>query len=110
MQRFKKYVGKEILSDHVRNVDQIQTYGLESRYVPEHLEEFEECEFVTDFEGHPLVVCVTVLEGKVKRVMFVLTDQEDPEAVAPLTEAQLTAFLDDQGEQLVQFFEYITHS
>jgi len=108
MQRFKKYIGKHIRMDNIRDADQILTYGLQSQYVPEELEEFEECEFLTDFSGRDLIVCVTVLEKKIKRVMFVLTDPADPDAVAPLTESQLGDFLNQKGEKLLSFFEYIT--
>ena len=108
MQRFKKYIGKDVRIDRIQDADHILTYELQSHYVPEDLGEFEECEFLTDFSGNNLVVCVTVLEKKIKRVMFVLSDPADPDTVAPLTESQLTDFLNKKGEKLLSFFEYIT--
>jgi len=108
MQRFKKYIGKDVQMDCIRDADHILSFELRSHYVPEDLGDFEECEFLTDFSGHDLIVCVTVLEKKIKRVMFVLSDPEDSDNVAPLTESQLTDFLNQKGEKLLSFFEYIT--
>ena len=108
MQRFKKYIGKDIRIDRIRDADHILSYELQSHYVPEELGEFEECEFLTDFSGSNLIVCVTVLENKIKRIMFVLSDPADSDTVAPLTESQLMDFLNQKGEKLLSFFEFIT--
>jgi hypothetical protein len=51
---------------------------------------------------------VTILSGKIKRVMLVLLDPEAPDNVKGLSKAQLEDFLKQKGEQLVQFFEFIT--
>lgn len=108
MQRFKKYIGKDVKVESMKNEDQIKNFGINCRYVPGQLEEFGEFEYTADFDGQDVVICVAVLLGKLKRIMFVLADKADQDNVKPLTEAQLNDFLNQKGEHLVNFFEYIT--
>ncbi len=108
MQRFKKYIGKEFIFENVKNKERLQSSGLICKSMPDSLGDFEEIELCTDFDGREITLCVAVLEGKLKRIMFVLVDKDDPDIVQPLTEAQLNDFLNRKGEQLVGFFEYIT--
>jgi len=108
MVRFKKFLEKDINAGNVKNSDQILTFGITTKYVPDTPDEFEEFEFATDYDGRPISIGVAVLAGKVKRIMIGFTDPEDPDNLVALSKEQLEDFLNQKGENLVQFFEYIT--
>jgi hypothetical protein len=108
MVRFKKYIEKDIRLEHLKNADKLKTFGITPKYVPDIPDEFEELEFITDFGEQIVSIGVAILSGKIKRVMLVFFDPEDPDNVKGLSKAQLEDFLKQKGEKLVQFFEYIT--
>jgi len=108
MQRFKKYIDKYLKSDKVKDSSQLQTFGITCKRAPDPPEEFDEFEFCTDFSGKDVVIAPAVLSGKIKRIMLGFPDAQDPDIVRPLTESQLKEFLDQKGEQLIGFFDYIT--
>jgi len=108
MVRFKKYIEKDILLENARNADTVKTFGITPRYVPDTPDEFEEFEFVTDFDGRSVSIGVSVQSGKIKRILVGLIDPADPDSFMALSKPQLEDFLNQKGEKLVQFFEYIT--
>ena len=71
-------------------------------------EDFEELEFKSDFNGEPLLMCIAILKGKIKRIMFIQFDSENHDIPKPLTELQLKNFLDLKGQRLISFFDQIT--
>jgi hypothetical protein len=108
MVRFKKYIGKEFILGNVRKSESLRSSGFTCDNLPEAIGDFDELEFSSDFNGQSLLMCVAVLTGKLKRIMFVLSNKEDPDDVRPMSEAELKDFLDRKGAQLVNFFEEIT--
>lgn len=108
MQRFKKYIGMGARNENIRNTGRFSDFGITSRYIPDSIGDFDECEFLVDPEKKDIVLCVAILEGKIKRIMFIQTDQIDPDAVRPLTESELGDMLGRRGDRIVAFFEYIT--
>ena len=108
MQRFKKYIGKEFIPENARDSEPLRSTGFACGNIPESWGDFEECEFLTDFNGQPLFLCIAVLIGKIKRIMFVAGNRDDPDDVRPLTEAELKQVLDQRGEELDKFFAHIT--
>jgi hypothetical protein len=108
MQRFKQYIGKDFVPEHVKESEALRSAGFACDSLPDRMGDFEECEFVSDFNGQTLFLCVAVLAGKVKRIMFVVAGREDPDEVRPLSEAELKSLLDQRGGPLVNFFEYVT--
>jgi hypothetical protein len=108
MQRFKQYIGKDFILGNVRDSEALRSSGFICDNLPESIGDFDECEFLTEFNGHPLFLCIAILTGKVKRIMFVAGNREDPDEVRPLSEAELKNLLDQRGEELVNFFEHIT--
>jgi hypothetical protein len=108
MQRFKKYIGKDFIIKNINDSKHLNATGFNCNYLPDSLGDFDELEFSSDFSGQTILMCVAVLEGKIKRIMFVQIDKESPDDVRPLTESQLTDFLDQRGVQLTDFFEHIT--
>lgn len=108
MVRFKKFLEKDIQLGNVKNSDQLLTFGITTKYVPDAPDEFEEFEFATDYGGRAISIGVAILTGKIKRVMIGLADPDDPDNLMALSKEQLEDFLNQRGERLVQFFEYIT--
>ena len=108
MVRFKKFLEQDINMGNVRNSDHVLTLGITTNYVPDTPDEFEEFEFTTDYNKKTISIGVAILTGKIKRVMIGLTDPDDPDNLVALSKEELEDFLNQKGEKLVQFFEYIT--
>jgi len=108
MQRFKKYIGKDLVVEQVQTSEYLKKAGFVCSVMPESFGDFEEMEFSCDFDEKKIIMCVAVLEGKIKRIMFVKTPLDDPEAVSPLSESELTELLDNNYDPLRGFFDGIT--
>jgi hypothetical protein len=108
MQRFKQFIGKDFLLGSVKGSEALQSAGFVCDCIPDSTGDFDELEFASDWEGKHLLLCVAVLMGQVKRIMFVVRNSDDPDDVRPLGEAELKDFLDQRGGQLLRFFESIT--
>ena len=108
MQRFKRFIGQQVISENLKDLEKLSTYGLECRNLPESLDEFDEIELSVGSPDDEVILAVAVLEGKIKRIMFVLVDKANPDECRPLTEEQLTKLLEEYGERLVSYFEYVT--
>ncbi len=55
-----------------------------------------------------IAIAVAIELGKIKRILFGLSDKQDPDSFRGLSESQREEFLARKGDQLVDFFEYIT--
>ena len=108
MERFRKYVGKGLNLENVKDAEKLSALGIAGRYVPDPPEDFDEFEFTTEFEGREVLIMVTVARGRIQRILFTLIDPEDPELTRPLDQARLREFLAARGDRLVEFFEYVT--
>lgn len=109
MQRFRRYIDKNLNTENVKNSSQLDAFGITCRYLPDPLENFDELEFTTDLGGQEnVLIGVAVQSGKIKRIMFSPMDPKDPDIVRGLTEFQIKDFLGQKGDQLVSFFEYTT--
>lgn len=108
MQRFKKYIGKDLVIENIRTSEHLKTCGFECSLIPETFGDFEEMEFSCDLNDKKIIMCVAVLEGKIKRIMFVKASLDDPDDVSPLTESELKELLDKKYEPLSSFFDFIT--
>ncbi len=110
MQRFRKYIDKNLNTENTKNPSQLNVFGITGKHLPDPPEEFDEFEFATDLSGQKIHIGVAVQMGKIKRIMFSLADKEDPDMIKGLTESQLKDLLAEKGDQLINFFEYITQS
>jgi len=108
MQRFKKYIGRDLVIEHLKTSEHLKTCGFTCSYAPDSFGDFEEMEFSCDLNDKKIILCVAVLEGKIKRIMFVQTPLDNPDAVSPLTEFQLKDLLDKKYGPLSSFFDFIT--
>ncbi|NWF75624.1 MAG: hypothetical protein HXY53_03465 [Nitrospirae bacterium] len=108
MQRFKRFIGAEIISENLNKPEKLINYGIVCKTLPTSLDEFDEIELSLSPANQEIVLCVAVLEGKIKRIMFVQVDKENPDECRPLTQEQLVKLLDEYGKRFVDFFEYIS--
>ncbi|MDQ0287858.1 hypothetical protein J2Z49_002991 [Desulfofundulus luciae] len=109
MERFRKYMGKEINLENLKDTDRINCFGITCTYLPEPPGDLDEFEFGIDFnERENIVITVAIELGKIKRVMFSMADKENPEEIRSLTSSQIEEFLSNKGDQMIQFFEFIT--
>lgn len=109
MQRFKPFLNQPVNLAKAREEAALARLGIAASYLPEQLEEFDEMEFRTSWQGEQEVVLTIATEmGSIKRVMFGLADRQNPELVRSMQQEQLTALLADKGEQLLAFFEHIS--
>lgn len=108
MVRFKKFLEKDINLEKIKNSDQLVTFGIAIKDVPDTPEEFDEFDFTTDYGGQTFKIVIGILAEKIKRVMIGFPDPEDTDNIIALSKEQLEDLLNKKGEKLVQFFEYIT--
>jgi len=109
MKRFRKYIDKTVNMENVKQSEYLDTLGITCRYLPDPPEDFDEFEFATDFEGHrDLGIMVTIELGKIKKLLFGLIDPENPDIIRPLSESHIADLLEQRGNQLVRFFDYVT--
>jgi len=104
MEKLKKFIGKSFKLENIKAPDFLKNYSLSCQSIPERIEEFDELEFLIDH----IVMCVAILEGKIKRIMLVKVNPENPDECNPLTKEELANFLEKNEEKLIRFFENIT--
>jgi hypothetical protein len=109
MERLRKYIGSPISLENIKDAKSLKPFGVTCRYLPDPPEDFDEFEFVTDFEGtNDLGLMVMVESGKIKRIFFGVISPDDPDVVSVLTEPQLKNLLDQRGDTVIRFFDHIT--
>lgn len=108
MQRFRKFMGAGLNLERVKDAGGLKAFGVVCTYLSDPPEDFDEFEFRTGFNGEDdIVITVAVELGKIKRIIFSRTDDENPDVIRSLTGEQLEAFLSGKGEKLAGFFGFI---
>lgn len=80
MELLRKYVGKTVNLENIRDADKLKTLGFVCRHLPDPPEDFDEFEFVTDLgELKNLGLMVTIELMKIKRVFFGLISPDNPD-------------------------------
>lgn len=79
MEKFKKFIGKPFKLEYIQNPEFLKSLSICCQNIPEKIEEFEEIEFLID----DIVMCVAVLNGKIKRIMLVKLNKENPDECSP---------------------------
>lgn len=104
MEKFKKFIGAKVNPEKLKDMKLLNDCCLCCNSIPESIDEFEEIEYSID----DIMMCVAILEGKIKRIMLVKVDKSDPDSCSPLTSEELSDFLSRNEENLLKFFENIT--
>jgi hypothetical protein len=102
-------MGKRINLDNIKDINQLASFRMICRYLPDPPEDFDEFEFVIDYHGEEkLGLMVTVEMEKIKRIFFGMISLDNPDVVRALAEDELKELLDEKGANFLRFFEYIT--
>jgi hypothetical protein len=109
MERFRNYIGKAVVLEKVKEAVMKNAYGLAGSYLPDPPEDFDELEFVSDWDGeNNLALMVTVELMEIKRIFFGIASNEKPDVVRGLSDTELRELLERKGDVFVSFFDYIT--
>jgi len=110
MKRLEKYINRQVVLDAVRDEAWLSSLGIEARYVPEALEEFDEMEFgLGHAMGRPTIFTLVVVQGKLQRVSLGWIPEEGEEdEMRAFSKEELGAVLTEKGSVLTKFFEKIT--
>ena len=106
MKRFSKYVNKPLNLQKIKQEDKLKNWGISVRYSPDPPEDFDEFEFGLDYENTAFLV--TIEQGVIKRMLFGKPDKDNPDILRPMNDEQLSNMLQEKGEALVSFFDYVT--
>jgi len=110
MKRFQGFIGKAVNHAAVQDDGVLSSLGVEGRWVPEELEDFDEMEFGLGQWGDKTLIFTLVVElGKLQRVSLGYIPPGGAEDdMHAFTEAELAQVLDEKGTALIQFFEKVT--
>ncbi len=107
MQRFQRFIGRNLQISRLKNTPSLTAGGVTDRYVPEELDVFEELEFGAGlWRGQDIIFTLVLERGKLARISlgYIPSGGSDDEMVA-FTEAQLDDVLAEKGDLLEAFFE-----
>ena len=109
MEQLKKYMDTKINLENMKDADRLEDLGFTCRYLPDPPEDFDEFEFATEIgELKNVALMITVENMEIKKILFGLISEDDPDNVTGLSEEQMVRISDEAGEKLSQFFSYIT--
>jgi hypothetical protein len=111
MKRFHPFIDREVNQDALRDAERLRALGIEARYVPDEIEEFDELEYgFTEPAGNRTIIFTTVLEqSKLKRVSLgYIPEGGAKDAMHAFSETELAAVLAKKGDTLTRFFEMVT--
>lgn len=109
MKRLQRFIDRAIDENVVKDESLLSSLGVEGRYVPEEIEEFDEMEFGLGHSGERIVIFTMVLEhGKLKRVSLgYIPPGGDEDAMHAFSESDLAEVMDEKGDTLANFFEKV---
>ena len=111
MKRLQRFLGRAVDLEAARDADLLGRLGIEARYLPEALEDFDEMELGLGLVGDRTVIFTLVLEkGRLGRISlgYVLDPQDDD--MRAFSESELAAVMDERGEALLAFVAAVTKS
>jgi hypothetical protein len=110
MKRFQGFIGKAV--DHAALSDEnaLASLGVEGRWVPDELEEFDEMEFGLGKRGaNTLIFTMVVEQFKLQRVSLgYIPPGGDEDNMHAFSEEELAKVLDEYENTLIKFFERAT--
>lgn len=109
MDVLRKYVGRAVHLENIKNTNRLKELGFVCRYLPDPPEDFDEFEFAADLGGMKnLGLMVTVEAMKIKRIFFGIISPDNPDVITGLSETQVAHVFEHSGNNLLQFFDHIT--
>lgn len=110
MKRLQRFIDRTVDLTAAKNEKLLSSVGIEGRYVPDALEEFDEMEFGLGLWAGRTVIFTLVLEhSQLKRVSLGwIPEGGDEDDMRAFSESELAEVLDEKGDALIRFFEGVT--
>jgi len=110
MKRLQRFIDRTIELDAAKDEKLLSSLGVEGRYVPDELEEFDEMEFgIGRWAGKTVIFTLVAEHAKLKRVSLGwIPEGGDEDDMHAFSETELAQVLDEKGDALVRFFEGVT--
>jgi hypothetical protein len=110
MKRLQRFIDRAIDPNAVKDEALLSSLGIQSRYVPETLEDFDEMEFGLGRSGGRTIIFTLVLEhAKLKRVSLGwIPEGGDEDDMRAFSGSELAEVMDENGDTLVGFFDKVT--
>jgi hypothetical protein len=110
MKRFQQFIGKPVEHAVVKDEGTLASLGVEGRWVPDELEEFDEMEFGLGERDDKTVIFTLVIEqGALQRVSLgYIPPGGDEDDMVAFSEEELAQVLGEKQDVLIQFFEKVT--
>jgi hypothetical protein len=111
MKRFQRFIGRPVDHSVVKDEALLASLGVEGRWVPDELEEFDEMEFGLGEQGDRTVIFTLVIErGTLQRVSLgYIPPGGDEDDMVAFSEEELAQVLDEKQDVLIRFFEKVTN-
>lgn len=111
MKRFRQFLQKDLNIEAIKDEDKLSSWGIRVRYAPEPPDDFDEFEFGIDYKGEQDVAFLIAIEkGKIARMLFGKTVKDNPDMLLPMNDQELRSLLDNKGNELLEFFNFVTTS
>lgn len=109
MKKLQKFIDRAVDMNAVRDGALLSSLGIESRYVSEELEDFDEMEFGLGRSGERTIIFTLVLvQAKLKRVSLGwIPEGDDEDDLRAFSEAELAEVMNEKGDTLASFFDKI---
>ncbi len=109
MKRLQKFIDRAVDMNAIKDEALLSSLGVEARYVPEELEDFDEMEFGLGRSGDRTVIFTLVLvQKKLQRVSLGwIPEGGEEDDMRAFSEAELTEVMNEKGDTLASFFEKI---
>lgn len=109
MQRFQRFIGREINLDQIKEFKANPPLGVTERYIPDELEDFDELEFgAGSWKGQEIVFTLVLEHNKLARISlgYIPKGASEDDMMA-FSLSQLGEVLSEKGDSLESFFESI---
>ena len=110
MKRLQRFIDRTVDLDAARDETLLSSLGIEGRYVPDELEEFDEMEFgIGRSAGRTVIFTLVVEHAALKRVSLGwIPEGGDEDDMRAFSEEELAEVLDEKGDTLIRFFDGVT--
>ena len=110
MRRLQRFINRTVDLGAAKDDELLSSLGIEGRYVPDELEDFDEMEFgIGRWSGRTVIFTLVVEHAKLKRVSLGwIPEGGDEDDMRAFSETELGEVLDEKGDTLIRFFEGVT--
>ena len=112
MKRLQGFIGKPVDHPAVKDEGMLASLGVEGRWVPDELEDFDEMEFgLGEWDNKTIIFTLVIEQGKLQRVSLgYIPPGGDEDDMVAFSEEELAKVLDEKQDALIAFFQKATGS